>query len=539
MRKLLFFLPVGIAALMLVSCEALETPAQEQPSVKDPVVFTASIGDYTKVSETAFDEGDQVGISASLPIGASNVLYSYSNGALVSEEPIRWADSGEGPVTFTAVYPFSPDRDPAVPFSWTVDADQRNGYSYSDLVVAQAVASSGVVALPFRHALSRVIIKVAGTADQVPVEVTLTDVEVTATVDIPAGETSPSKFLEPVQAFRYSEDVWMAIIAPGEFATSVQVVTSSGELITLEIEEPRYLNAGEQILANVVLPGGQVEPSDVTFSCTVEPWTDAGSAYFGDNTGEDYPEHRVFLRKCFSDYVSYRNEDTELDYIGGGAYEGAVTFYGMDYCYIMMDTPGYPNFMMARGYDSQDGFQYPQFTNNFANASTTIYYMIVPFPCYATVNYDSLQELISLWIHWSDTWEKVGTATISGNMLSHLNIPAFEREVPLTLRRNTLDDRFYCIEGAFFYVEGLKRGSQILLYVSGEEARMLPSSAGIDYEYWPEELPGQESPVMLEASGGTFDGTVVHFDESTISDRNYSGSYSIPACDITFDITNQ
>ena len=49
---------------MLVSCEALETPAQEQPSVKDPVVFTASIGDYTKVSETAFDEGDQVGISS-------------------------------------------------------------------------------------------------------------------------------------------------------------------------------------------------------------------------------------------------------------------------------------------------------------------------------------------------------------------------------------------------------------------------------------------------------------------------------------------
>lgn len=228
-----YLLSVAMACL-LGACSEVDT--------LDTNVMTFAVqhpNAMTRVTDTAFEQNDEVGLyvtekDAPLQLSgnhANNERLTYTT-QWTTSRPIYWDN---GTYDIYAYYPYQ--QNPAsvdnMPFSVALD-QTGEGYAQSDFLwsSAKAVAASNTpVQLPFRHRMSRILIKLVKSNDyegELPdvADVYIHNTVPDATIDLAAGLVTRDKYatVHSIKAKALGGHMYTAIIVPQRLSNRVPLV---------------------------------------------------------------------------------------------------------------------------------------------------------------------------------------------------------------------------------------------------------------------------------------------------------------------------
>ena len=249
MKKIVFF---AAALAALVSCHKndIETPITP---VDENLKINLSMDLATKVTDTAFESGDEVGIYvvnyvdgvagslAALGNHYDNVKHTYSTSWTPAEE-MYWLDKTTK-ADFYCYYPYgNPSSVTAYPFAVNADQSTLANYKASDFVwgMASGVSpTSNLVQIATNHVMSNMAIYLEagdGFTDETfaaaNVSVAVRNVKTNATVNLTDGTVTATGSTTEVTP--YNEGVYYrAVIVP-------QTVASGSALIVVTVDGTEY-----------------------------------------------------------------------------------------------------------------------------------------------------------------------------------------------------------------------------------------------------------------------------------------------------------
>lgn len=249
MKKIVFF---AAALAALVSCHKndIETPITP---VDENLKINLSMDLATKVTDTAFESGDEVGVYvvnyvdgvagslAALGNHYDNVKHTYSTSWTPAEE-MYWLDKTTK-ADFYCYYPYgNPSSVTAYPFAVNADQSTLANYKASDFVwgMASGVSpTSNLVQIATNHVMSNMAIYLEagdGFTDETfaaaNVSVSVRNVKTNATVNLTDGTVTATGSTTEVTP--YNEGVYYrAVIVP-------QTVASGSALIVVTVDGTEY-----------------------------------------------------------------------------------------------------------------------------------------------------------------------------------------------------------------------------------------------------------------------------------------------------------
>lgn len=329
MKKLFSMFAVLGAMFAFTACSngPDEGPTPVNPAEKgQEIVISARMADYTRATDTAFEEGDEVGLFVLLSeehlSADANMIKAYVNNAPFKadaegnlkngdvnmdgqeddQDKLYWY-TADYTSTLVGYYPLQEAWDYTFleDMEFTVNADQSTHalYTASDLMMAVATAapSESAVALPFKHMLSKMVVKVDNRSGEEIANVWLSNVlgSVTFNLENPTALTAQGskgtiKMAPATNAD--NEAQWVAIVAPqADAAPELIVTTASEKQYTYTLPETLSFVQGKQVTATVVLSEQNISTA---FTPTISDWTDDNDLNFkkedsGEEGGEDDP----------------------------------------------------------------------------------------------------------------------------------------------------------------------------------------------------------------------------------------------------------
>ena len=311
--------------LTALSVLAVITGCQNEKATKDQgpareIAFKAALGKYeVKATDTAFEEGDVVGLFAADPISANNVALTWDGETVKPAQPLFWGldQAGDDASAFYAYYPYSEEVESTF-FTFSVPEDQSDEVEYkaADLLTASALGTPdvGEVYLRFAHQLTRAIFVIDATALGSEVEsVVLEPVKLDADVDltIPLVEVSEDAEDAYVKAAPLVKadgtKAWGVIVPPQEIAELVLSVTlENGDVIVIERDNVK-LEAGVSYTVNVLLDETAIP---ISFEFEVFDWINAdGYFFFGKGYDPGPHEHIWSIQTYENSYPMTQGED--------------------------------------------------------------------------------------------------------------------------------------------------------------------------------------------------------------------------------------
>lgn len=279
---------------MAVACEKAPVD-QPVPSEKLTVKLSASLYQFTKATDTAFEEGDQISVNIFNPeCYLYNAHFTYTGGQLTSATPYAWYEDTDIESTITAMYPASETMEGyAATQSFMVNADQstKAGYAASDLLLAQTTAkpTADAVNLPFKHALSKIVVNVDNQLKEAVENVWFTDVlgEVSfSTAD--HSDLAPTGTAGTVKAYKSSDNTWQLIVAPQTASPKLALTTTSGKQYTFVLTENVTFSPGKVSTATVTV---SAETIYTAFTPEISDWVADNELNFSQDDSEvELPE---------------------------------------------------------------------------------------------------------------------------------------------------------------------------------------------------------------------------------------------------------
>lgn len=328
MKKILsaFF---AAALIGVVSCEKKETTPVLPENTPQEITFKANIYTFTKATDTAFENSDAIGVSIFNPeVYLFNKEYTYNEGKFSSSVAHKWYEDRNLESTITAVYPYNSsivEYNSAVVFQVSENQAVKAGYAASDLMVAKTTAkpTAEAVQLPFKHALSKIEVKVNSQLGEDIANVYFVDVNTEVTYDPkdPATLTT-TETKGTVKAYKSSEDTWTLIVAPQtEVSPKLAITTVSGKQYVFELTEAVTFTSGKVSTAEVTVKEESIYTS---FTSSIEDWITENVLDFSESEEEveipeDEPEYcRLTIKvnkeiKWYDKYIySWDADETEL-----------------------------------------------------------------------------------------------------------------------------------------------------------------------------------------------------------------------------------
>ena len=220
-------------------------PQPEKPTVRIPIGIITYI---TRVTETAFESGDRVGLyvvnrngdgshNDLKPSGnyVDNMRYTYSYNTWTPDETVYWKDD-KTYADFYLYYPYQAAHANEKPMVFKVEADQSkvNSYKNSDVIIGSTLnvaPSQTTVYIASKHVMSRVVIALKpgeGFTDASlaasDIKVTLNIPAVSANIDLATGKVKPimnydgeSLTMTPMTPYK-DGNVYRAIVVPQQVA---------------------------------------------------------------------------------------------------------------------------------------------------------------------------------------------------------------------------------------------------------------------------------------------------------------------------------
>ena len=334
MKRYLQFLTVALsAAALFAACDRTESDVDVAGGKE--IRFSAAIGQYqTKATDTAFEEGDVVGLFAAEPVSVANVPLTWTGNALEAEAPLRWGEyqPADQAVKFYAYYPYAEGQSDK--FEFTVPVDQsleEADFKAADLMIASTMASpkDESVLLHFAHRMSRAVFDITDRVDGDVAEVVVDGVAITATVDlkVPSIGLIGDGKLYSVKAAPVSDPngnkAWAVILPPQNCQPVVSVKMTNGEVYTLEAEETVAMGEGRSYNVTIILDETM---SALSFSADVTDWIDQWGYL-----GKDYDPGKLPVQW----FISTPNRAIEMEQMEDGLWYALVPeFISGGYMYL-------------------------------------------------------------------------------------------------------------------------------------------------------------------------------------------------------------
>lgn len=158
----------------------------------------------SRVTGLYFDKEDRIGLTISRTSGdyVTNRLMTY-DGSVFTASGLKWYESTQETSTLTAYYPYS---EAGVPSAFSVEADQRQGCTPSDLLgaVAREVRpGSAPVAMVFYHLMSQlsVVVENNGSSPVAAVKIGGSVVEAVVDLAVPSAKAKAGAAAVQIEAF--------------------------------------------------------------------------------------------------------------------------------------------------------------------------------------------------------------------------------------------------------------------------------------------------------------------------------------------------
>lgn len=270
--SLLFVLFLGG---LLPSCTNDESNP-DSPTGKLPMEFSFFHPSMKRATDTAFEEGDKVGLFVAeegsvLEIGGNvvnNELLTLNGTSWKSRNPLFW-DAGK--YNAYSYFPYQPTVSSVtdLPFSVSLDqsqgedADGLTGYEASDFLFASAkglTASANPVGLQFRHIMSKLTIRLIKGEDfegDLPEKATvfLHNTVTSATIDLSAGiatkETKGKK--QTITARQDSPTLFSVITVPQRLDNRVPLIEVVMNGVSFLFESKFLFKPGTNHLVNLII----------------------------------------------------------------------------------------------------------------------------------------------------------------------------------------------------------------------------------------------------------------------------------------------
>ena len=291
------YIALVILVLATMGCE--NENIDNTPVIEDGVMRIEALHpSTTRATETAFENGDAIGVYATSYNGEvasplqisgnwiNNEALTFNGSSWEGRRTLYWSEQG-----VMDVYGYYPYMTPTSidKHRWSVQLDQStpetadalSGYEASDFLWAKAEGVSqadGNVRLQFKHMCSKLVIKlVKGEqfTDVIPedTEVYLYSTVPSATIDFTKGIVSRDVYgtKQKIKARRMSEDTFEVIIVPQsvlEYSPFVEVVIGSIAYMT---EEIITYHAGVQYTVSITLDKSP-DQIQVELGGIVEDW---------------------------------------------------------------------------------------------------------------------------------------------------------------------------------------------------------------------------------------------------------------------------
>ena len=280
MRKYIVIFTLGILALgVCSSCRrGKENPEDVKYSLREDVEFIASASGYiSKATDSALEDGDEIGVFALDPIDAFNVKGIVNGGKVATATPVKWAFNQQQVSRFAAYLPYVENLD-GMDIQFNVKADQSSyaAYSASDLSYAVSDARPGTpVELKFQHALSKLVVVME--SQDVEVQSVVTGEIVTGIklnmVDGNIEDTQLKGAVTMGPAVEANGGTGhVAILVPQKGVFPLKVTLKGGTVIDATLPSTMTLESGIAYKATIGLSG--------TFKLEVTDWADDGQIPF-------------------------------------------------------------------------------------------------------------------------------------------------------------------------------------------------------------------------------------------------------------------
>lgn len=282
-------------------------PQPEKPTVRIPIGIITYI---TRVTETAFESGDRVGLyvvnrngdgshNDLKPSGnyVDNMRYTYSYNTWTPDETVYWKDD-KTCADFYLYYPYQAAHANENPMAFKVEADQSkvNSYKNSDVIIGSTLnvaPSQTTVYIASKHVMSRVVIALKpgeGFTDASlaasDVKVTLNIPAVSANIDLATGEVEPimnydgeSLTMTPMTPYK-DGNVYRVIVVPQEVAQTNLIKVNVGGSDFLFSKDFNF-ESGKSYTFNVT-----ITKESSGLNATITGWDSDGVDYGGTATEE-------------------------------------------------------------------------------------------------------------------------------------------------------------------------------------------------------------------------------------------------------------
>lgn len=290
MKKILWIASAILAAAAVSGCNELKEEFKDL--APQEISFKAGIGQYsTKVTDTAFEIGDKMGLFAGAPLNIVNEPLVWDGQKLVPGQKLYWGEGQTSKAKFRAYHPFNGELttlDGKFPFPVKADQRERKHYVDSDLMFAQAEAApqDGDVFLGFDHMLSKLVITVDNKSGDAIKDVFLSGLKTEAEIDGVEGKITSAlggaeDILYPaaVSVAGTAADMYAIIVPPQSARFGLAVVLSSGRTEVFSSEAT--MESGKQYRGSVEI-AQQPVGEEVQFTVSVAPWEEGGSFSFKD-----------------------------------------------------------------------------------------------------------------------------------------------------------------------------------------------------------------------------------------------------------------
>ena len=285
MKRVLF---LSACLLAVAACEKnteniLSTPEQGASEVFD--VRVAPV--MTKVTQTAFESGDAIGLTITRSSGAYATNEKMTFDGSVFSGSLKWYAEGAEGATLSAYYPFAE----ATPTAFAVQADQSAGTSTSDFVAGSkenVLPSAHAVTIPFRHKLSLLSISVTNNAEGEISSLSVSGARLTAKIGADFTATvDETAAAGSIVAHKTGDGSYVAILPPQTVTLAVKVVTAGNKQLTQALKEA-VLEGGKKYSVSIV-----VNPGDLTVVTDgdITDWDNGGNLDNDDTPAGDLVEN--------------------------------------------------------------------------------------------------------------------------------------------------------------------------------------------------------------------------------------------------------
>lgn len=288
--KLKNLLIATIAAVSVFA--ACNKEPQETPSNGLQIKLNASLYNFTKATDTAFEANDA--ISVNLYKGEdsyiNNAMFTYNGSALTSETQYNWYPETDVVGTITAFYPYATLAEGATNHTFTINADQSTvaNFKASDFMTARTTSSptENSVILPFTHALAKIVVTIVNETTETVNAVMLTGVKGSVSYDLKTGAISTTGSAGTVSALN-NNNTWEVIIAPQTASPELVITTASEKQYTFTLAEDVTFNSGKYSTAAVTIT---TETISTSFTPNIQDWLEDNTLEFTQNPEENEPE---------------------------------------------------------------------------------------------------------------------------------------------------------------------------------------------------------------------------------------------------------